>query len=84
MKGNEHFKAQEYAQAIECYTRAMCYDDTNSILYTNRASAYFKQDKLEAAETDCNLALEIEPSSIKALTRRATIRYKKGQYRLVR
>jgi hypothetical protein len=39
-------------------------------LHLNMALCHFKQDKLDRVIDDCNKALQLEPSSVKALFRR--------------
>ena len=39
-KGNEFFKAKDYPQAIEWYTKAVDADPANRVYYSNRAAAY--------------------------------------------
>ena len=42
--------------------------------YSNRALVHLKLSQPEAAEADCNNALELAPSNVKALLRRAAAR----------
>lgn len=73
-KGNNFFKAGKWDQAIEKYTRGMQLDPMNCMLPANRAMALLKKQQYAAAETDCTLALSLDPTYIKALQRRATAR----------
>jgi hypothetical protein len=46
----------------------------SAVAYANRAMAFLKQAKYEAAEADCTAALALEPQYVKALSRRGTAR----------
>ncbi|UYV71541.1 TOMM70A [Cordylochernes scorpioides] len=74
--GNEHFKAGRYEQAIECYTTAIrvCPDAKISELATffqNRAAAYENLKNYVEVIADCNSAVKLNGSYVKALVRRA-------------
>lgn len=48
---------------------------------TNRSNEVsFDKDKLEAADDDCSRAIAIDPSYVKAWSRRGMTRYKRGLY----
>jgi len=44
-QGNQCFKEARYAEAIECYTLAISFDNKYAVLYANRAMALLKQEK---------------------------------------
>ncbi|KFM58684.1 Tetratricopeptide repeat protein 1, partial [Stegodyphus mimosarum] len=76
--GNECFKKSDYEEAVRLYTTALntCplkYQSERSILYANRAAAKINLEKNEEAILDCNKALELNPSYLKALLRRASL-----------
>ncbi|XP_073507955.1 RNA polymerase II-associated protein 3 [Phyllobates terribilis] len=73
-KGNNYFKAGNYDEAIECYTRSMNADPYNAVLPTNRASAFFRLRKYAVAESDCNLAIALNRNYWKAYARRGACR----------
>ncbi|XP_071399490.1 RNA polymerase II-associated protein 3 [Centroberyx affinis] len=73
-QGNEFFKEGKYDDAIECYTRAMSADPYNPVLPTNRAACFFRLRKFAVAESDCSLALALDRSFLKALSRRGASR----------
>ncbi|XP_072408033.1 RNA polymerase II-associated protein 3 [Chiloscyllium punctatum] len=75
-KGNNYFKQGKYDEAIECYTRAMTMDPYNPAFPTNRASTFLKLKKYAVAESDCNLAIALDRSFLKAYLRRGAARMK--------
>ncbi|NXD08069.1 TTC1 protein, partial [Nothocercus nigrocapillus] len=80
-KGNEQFKKGDYGEAEDYYTRALqicpaCFQKDRAVLFSNRAAAKMKQDKTEAALSDCSKAVELDPNYIRALLRRAELNEK--------
>ncbi|XP_014271706.1 tetratricopeptide repeat protein 1 [Halyomorpha halys] len=78
IKGNDEFKNKEYMQSAQTYTLALrtCplrYPKDRAILYANRAAAKIKLELSESAIEDSSKAIELEPSYIKALLRRAQL-----------
>lgn len=79
-RGNEFFKKEDYANAIEAYSRGMNLDALNPLLPANRAMALLKQDKFAAAETDCLTALALDPLYTKAHLRLGAARFGLKKY----
>ncbi|KAF4322618.1 hypothetical protein BBO99_00003763 [Phytophthora kernoviae] len=79
-KGNDCFKANELEMALLHYTRSMAYDDSDAILYANRALVYLRTKSFAAAEDDCSRAIRLDPLYMKGWSRRGMTRYRRGKY----
>ncbi|XP_066547218.1 sperm-associated antigen 1 isoform X3 [Amia ocellicauda] len=71
-KGNEAFRAMEYEEAVEYYSRSLSVLPS-VVVYNNRAQAQIKLQHWRNALNDCQKVLEQEPRNLKALLRRATV-----------
>ncbi|XP_051023467.1 tetratricopeptide repeat protein 1 [Acomys russatus] len=77
-EGNEQFKRGDYVEAESSYSQAIqmcpsCFQKDRSVLFSNRAAARMKQDKKEVAISDCSKAIQLNPSYIRAILRRAEL-----------
>lgn len=77
-EGNAQFKKGDYVAAESSYSQALqmcpsCFQKDRSILFSNRAAARMKQDKKEMAISDCSKAIQLNPSYIRAILRRAEL-----------
>lgn len=76
-EGNDAFKAGRYQEAHELYTATLIIDPnnklTNAKVYFNRAVVLVKLGKLKEALGDCDRAIELDETYIKAYLRRAKI-----------
>ncbi|XP_038184258.1 tetratricopeptide repeat protein 1 [Arvicola amphibius] len=77
-EGNEQFKRGDYIDAESSYSQALqmcpsCFQKDRSVLFSNRAAARMKQDKKEMAISDCSKAIQLNPSYIRAILRRAEL-----------
>ncbi len=74
-KGNDLFKAGEYALAIEEYSKGLRTDglgkELKVALLGNRAQCRLKLEDWKGTVRDCDEALEIDPGNLKLLFRRA-------------
>lgn len=74
-EGNTAFKSGRFQEAIDTYGKALEVDPanklTNSKILQNRALCHTKQKSWSAAITDCDKALELDPSYTKARKTRA-------------
>ena len=72
--GNNAFKKGDFNDAVDYYTKAIKLGEKHRDLPTylkNRAAAYLKLEKYEAAIADCTTSLELTPKDPKALFRRS-------------
>lgn len=76
-EGNERFAAGRAQEASELYGKALAAlsnennDDLRSTLYANRAACLLQLERYGECVQDCNRALELDPSYLKAYTRKA-------------
>ncbi|XP_030373761.1 protein unc-45 homolog B [Scaptodrosophila lebanonensis] len=73
-KGNEAFKASQWAEAAKCYSTAIKLGEKHKdlpVFYKNRAAAYLKLEQYANAVDDCTESLRLAPNDPKALFRRA-------------
>ncbi|TYZ61166.1 hypothetical protein PybrP1_012382 [[Pythium] brassicae (nom. inval.)] len=76
--GNEVFAQGKYLDAIDCYSTALklCPDDADyaynrAVYFSNRAACLIRLGRPEEAIDDCTQAIELSPTYVKALVRRA-------------
>jgi import receptor subunit TOM70 len=77
-KGNSFFSSKKYQDAIVNYTQAILFKP-DPIFYSNRAACYANLGKVDEVIADCNEALKLDSTYIKALNRRAQALEKKGK-----
>ena len=70
-KGNEAFRAGDYAESIAYYSRSLSVLETAAVC-NNRALAYIKLKRYPEANDDCDRVLAAEPGNYKAAVRKAT------------
>uniref|UniRef100_A0A8C2LQM5 Tetratricopeptide repeat protein 1 n=1 Tax=Cricetulus griseus TaxID=10029 RepID=A0A8C2LQM5_CRIGR len=73
-QGNEEFKREDYIEVESSYSQTLqmcpsCFQKDRSVL----AAARMKQDKKEMAINDCSKAIQLNPSYIHAILRRAEL-----------
>ncbi|KAJ3272584.1 STIP1 y and U box-containing protein 1 [Terramyces sp. JEL0728] len=62
-RGNQHFSAGNYEEAIKEYTTAIIHNPTEPKYFSNRAIAHFKFDNYEQCINDCQRTIELDPSA---------------------
>uniref|UniRef100_A0A060SZJ0 Serine/threonine-protein phosphatase n=1 Tax=Blastobotrys adeninivorans TaxID=409370 RepID=A0A060SZJ0_BLAAD len=70
-EGNKAFVEKRYTHALECYTKAIEKDDTQAVLYANRAQALIRLEEFGNAIADATKAIELDANYAKAYYRRA-------------
>ncbi|KAL1917433.1 uncharacterized protein VTP21DRAFT_3826 [Calcarisporiella thermophila] len=78
--GNELFKKGDFSGAITHYTEAIKRDENDPRGYSNRAACYTKLMALPEAMKDCEKAIELDPTFVKAYIRKAAIQFMKKEY----
>ncbi|SCW02359.1 LAFE_0F04698g1_1 [Lachancea fermentati] len=69
-QGNAFIKEKDYTNAVECYTKAIELDDSQSIFFSNRAFSHLKLDNFQSSLHDCDSAIRLDSGNIKAYHRR--------------
>lgn len=74
--GNDAMKENDYARAIEMYSKAIEIDPFNMMFFNNRAQAFLKMSNFAAAEADSTTVIDANKKlpNLKALFRRALAR----------
>ena len=83
-KGNESFRIADNQDAVACYSKSLAYEPTSAVVWANRAMAYIRLELFDLAEADSSVALALDPSYVKAYSRRGLVRFKRGKYAEVR
>lgn len=71
LKGNEHFKTNEFEKAAAAYTEAIALRPDECTYWLNRSNAYRQLLRWADAEQDAAKALELDPTNTKAAYGRA-------------
>jgi len=79
-KGNECFKLGQVPEAIQHYTEAIRRSPNDHVLYSNRAAAYTKLGEYPLGIRDCDKAIELCPTFVKAYTRKGHLQFFLKQY----
>lgn len=77
--GNEHFKAGEYLKAAASYTKAIKLQPENHVLYSNRAQAFLKLNKVVKALEDADKCISLAPDFVKGYHRKASALHALGE-----
>ncbi|WWC65177.1 uncharacterized protein I303_107791 [Kwoniella dejecticola CBS 10117] len=74
-RGNKLYSKKDFQKAVECYTKALEVSiRKDAVFYSNRAACYtnFSPPEYAKCVADCDEALKIDKTYVKALKRRAT------------
>lgn len=78
--GKQLLDIKDYNAAIECFNRAIMFDENEYFSYAYRAKTYYYLKDYIQAEKDAEKSLSIKPNST-AFGMRATLRLMEGNYR---
>merc|ERR1719351_538590 len=78
-KGNELFKKGDFGGAVKRYSEAIKRNPSDAKIYSNRAACYTKLMSFDLALADCEKAISLEPTFIKAYLRKAKVLQGMGQ-----
>jgi len=78
-KGNERFKAGDFATAVKHYGEAIKRNPTDPKIFSNRAACYTKLMSFDLALKDCDKCIEIDPAFLKAYLRKGKVLQGMGQ-----
>ncbi|VDB94316.1 unnamed protein product [Peniophora sp. CBMAI 1063] len=71
-KGNAYFVEKNYNEAVKAYSDALALDDSNAVLFCNRAASYLGLEQFGRAAQDATRATELDPKYTKAWSRLAS------------
>eukprot|EP01104_Vermistella_antarctica_P008444 TRINITY_DN2108_c1_g1_i1.p1 TRINITY_DN2108_c1_g1~~TRINITY_DN2108_c1_g1_i1.p1 ORF type:complete len:555 (-),score=195.52 TRINITY_DN2108_c1_g1_i1:1320-2984(-) len=74
-KGNDAFRKGDYPTAVKHYSEAIKRSPEDPVMYSNRAAAYTKLMALPSGLKDCEKALELDPTFVKAYSRKGHIQF---------
>ncbi|XP_017836198.1 RNA polymerase II-associated protein 3 [Drosophila busckii] len=69
-RGNSYVKVGDYERAIEAYTEAIETYAHDPVYFINRALCYLKQERYDHCVDDCEAAIAIDKTCVKAYYRR--------------
>lgn len=70
--GDKHHQKGEYLEAVEQYTLEISADPTNHILYSKRSATQAKLQDFEAALSDADEVIRLQPAYAKGYSRKGT------------
>lgn len=58
-RGNNHYKAKEFQEALVAYDEAIALDPTNALILNNKAAVYIELGEIDVALETCQKAIEL-------------------------
>lgn len=78
--GNEAFVKNNFEIALKYYSRALDFDSSNYVLYSNRSATFLKLNQFEESLKDAERGIEINPQWSKNYYRKAEALFSLKQY----
>ena len=69
-QGNGYFRAGQYREAVDCYTRGLTDSPDDVLLYSNRSLCYVKLKMFDKALEDASKCVEVRPQWVKGYLRK--------------
>jgi len=79
-KGNDHFKAFRFPEAVAAYTEALRRNPNDHKLYSNRAACYMKLGAFMEAKSDADKCIAMDPKFPKGYTRKGAVQFFMKEY----
>lgn len=79
-RGNEKFRSGDFPGAVKEYEEAVKRDPKNPAYYNNLAAALSKIGDFQGAKVNCEKALDIDPSYVKAIAKKGDIEFLSKEY----
>eukprot|EP00177_Eucheuma_denticulatum_P004473 GFKZ01008134.1.p1 GENE.GFKZ01008134.1~~GFKZ01008134.1.p1 ORF type:complete len:354 (+),score=74.21 GFKZ01008134.1:536-1597(+) len=79
-KGNDAYKAGDFAKAVEFYTLGIEQEPSNAALFSNRSAAYLKMEAYGNARRDAEMCIELDASWSKGWWRKGTAQFEDKDY----
>ncbi|UVC49659.1 hypothetical protein MACK_003769 [Theileria orientalis] len=76
--GNNAFKAGNFKEAADFFTKAIALNPNDHVLYSNRSGAYASLSMYTEALSDANKCIELKPDWPKGYSRKGLCEYKLG------
>ena len=80
-KGNKFVQERQYAEALNCYSKAIELDPNDPILYSNRSAMYFNLNYFDNAILDAQMAITLRPTYAKAYLRKGNALESQNKYK---
>jgi len=79
-EGNAAFQAKNYEEAIEHFTKAIGFDPSDHVFFSNRSACYASLEKYEKALEDGTKCVSLKPDWAKGYTRKGLAQFFLKQY----
>ena len=80
-EANQHFKRQDYQEAVNLYTRAIELSPGVAVYYSNRSLAHHRLENFGYALNDADKCLELDRTYVKGYYRRAAAHMSLGRFK---